>query len=146
MDVHSGIREVSYIFSPWLEHLRPVLRSWINLSRISLRYLGWLNQIFAVQDKRYYEAGYQLGKSTQGFPIWISARSHKGEVLTASDQSQTWRNSAEQTTLPWRSRQLFFNNMKNSITSSRPKATLLLQQKPGRNTGRQLLIREIIQY
>ena len=62
--------------------LRPVLRSWINLSRISLRYLGWLNQIFAVQDKRYYEAGYQLGKSTQGFPIWISARSHKGEVFS----------------------------------------------------------------
>ena len=35
--------------------------------------------------------------------------------------------------------QLFFNNMKNSNTSSRPKATLLLQQKPGRNAGRKLL-------
>ena len=90
-------------------------------------------------DKQYYEAGYQLGNWTQGFPIWISARSHKGEVFAASDQSQTCRNPAAQPTLPWRSRQLFFNNMKNSNTSSRPKATMLLQQKSGKNAGRKLL-------
>ena len=68
----------------------------------------------------------------------ITEPSHKGEVFAASDQSQTWRNPAEQTTLPWRSGQLFFINMKNSNTSSRPKVTLLPQQKPGRNAGRKL--------
>ena len=65
---------------------RPVLRSWINIPGISLRYLGYPDIRYLgypdihSHDQWYYEAGYQLGKSTQGFLIWITAHI-KGRCL-----------------------------------------------------------------
>ena len=56
---------------------RPVLRSKINLSWISFSNPASPNLTTAVPHNLYYDAGYQLVQSTQGFPIQRHARSHK---------------------------------------------------------------------
>ena len=56
-------------------HPRPVLQNGITMPSVSLCCLASLTQAFASHIRGTYKAGYQLGNSAQGFPIYLYARS-----------------------------------------------------------------------
>ena len=58
---------VSLTLALLCSHQCPVLRSEFNIPWICLSYLASLTQNKRDLAKRSYDAGYQLGKSTQGF-------------------------------------------------------------------------------
>lgn len=100
--------------------LEPVLRRWVNRPHISLCYLGWFNQTSILINGTT-----MVINSTRGFPILISARSHKrGGVC------RVWPISKG---IPCRlriscfkCRQLLFKIYEEFKHITRPKTTLLL--------------------
>lgn len=100
--------------------------------------LDWLNETLAILISRTKKVDISSVSESRDFQSWSVCTYIQGVELTSSDQSLTWTDPTEQTALQWRRTQPFFKNTENSKTSSRTKATLLLQQKPRENSTRKL--------